>query len=234
MGSHSQLGLGIRRLIAAGLLMAALGAPSPAPAQQSTAPAPAAVEAARDPDSPPRGGATLEKHIESLRRGFMQLDADRDGKITQRDVDLHTLMETVALRSFALQFVMSHDLDGDGAVTEDEIRRAKIYSLRSAPNGPEQQIEETVRLIMKLDVDKDGKVNVVEAGKINYPNMQRNLGLPGASARAGRALMLESSTKGEITLRDYEAPGIALFRKVDADGDGKISQQELDAYRKTR
>ena len=47
-------------------------------------------------------------------------------------------------------------------------------------------------------------------------------------------LTLESITKGEFTLKEYVDAGEALFRKVDADGDGKISQAELDEYRKTR
>jgi Ca2+-binding EF-hand superfamily protein len=233
MHPDTQLVSGGRRLIAAGLLMAALGAPSPAPAQQTTAPPPAAVQPPLDPDSPPPGGATLEHHIESLRRGFMQLDADFDGIITQRDVDVHVSMEAVVLRSFALQFVMSHDLDGDGTVTEDEIHRTQRYYFRSA-NELEKRVDDAVRLIMALDTNKDGKVSVSEAGKYSYPQMQRHLGFPDASGRTRRALALESGTKGEITLKDYETAGVALFRKVDTDGDGKISQQELDDYRKAR
>ena len=82
MHPHTQLVSGVRRLIAAGILTMALGGPTPAPAQEATAPAPPAVQPPLDPNSSPRPGATLEKHIESLRRGFIQLDADFDGIIS--------------------------------------------------------------------------------------------------------------------------------------------------------
>ena len=100
---------------------------------------------------------------------------------------------------------------------------------------PEKRVDDTVRTIMALDTDKDGKVTVSEAAKYTYPQMYRDLGFPNLPVRTRKALTLESSTKGEITLKDYEAAGVALFRKVDTDtNDGKISQQELDAYRKAQ
>ena len=181
MHSHSQPGLGIGRLIAAGLLTAALGAPSSAPAQQATAPSPAPVAGPRDPDSLPIGGATLEHHIEGLRRGFIQLDGDYDGIITQRDVDVHVWMETVQLRAYGLLSVMYYDLDGDGAVTEDEIRRSMRYGHRSSPQQPQKYIDDTVRSIMGVDTDKDGKVTIAEAGNFRAPELQRSLELDSPS-----------------------------------------------------
>lgn len=66
---------------------------------------------------------TLNRYVEILRNDFFVIDADSDGKITQQDIDLHALMEKVQLRTMALGFVARFDLDGDGAVTEDEVRR---------------------------------------------------------------------------------------------------------------
>lgn len=235
MQSQTRPAPGVRS-VAAGLLMAALNAPGPAPAQQATAQPSAPPPAFPAPVSPlllPFVGATLESYFVRLSHDFRQLDADLDGKITQRDIDLHAVMEGVILRTFALQFVMRNDLDGDGAVTEEEIRRAMGYYLRTAARAPQKEIDDNVRSSMALDTDKDGKVSVIEAGKFTYPEMRRNLGSPGEPERARRALTLESRTKGEITLQDYEAAGGALFGKVDTDQNGKISPQELDDYRRT-
>src|SRR5438445_5136355 len=58
-------------------------------------------------------GATLERYLESLRSDFFQVDADIDGQITQRDVDLHTVMEGIQARTSAINMVMRYDLDGD-------------------------------------------------------------------------------------------------------------------------
>ena len=113
-------------LIAAGALGATLNLPIPAPAQeigvQLFAPPISAVPPSQLPL--PHGGATLERYFARLRIEYAQLDADQDGKLTQRDVDTHALMEAAWLRVYALHSVMRFDLDGDGAVTEDEVRRA--------------------------------------------------------------------------------------------------------------
>src|ERR1700684_2641298 len=76
-------------------------------------------------------GITLEIYIENLRQDFFNLDADGDGKITQRDVDLHALMETIKMRRAAWNAVMRYALDGDGFVTEDEVRRSMRYETRA-------------------------------------------------------------------------------------------------------
>jgi Ca2+-binding EF-hand superfamily protein len=182
----------------------------------------------------PYDGATLDRYFERLRQDFSDLDANADGKITQVDVDLHVLMEEVVLHTYAAMGVMRFDLDGDGMVTEDEIRRASRYYFRSAVKGPQQHAEEEVREVMALDADKDGKVSFVEAGKYRYPEMLQTLGLPGVSSRARRALTLESGSGSGVTLEGFTAAGEVLFRKIDSDHNGKISGDELAAYRRAQ
>ncbi len=213
-------------LVTAGFMIAS----GPVPAQQATAQSPAAAPIPLAPDSPPRRGWTLERYFESLRDNFIHLDADRDGIITQRDVDLHILMETVMQRTFAAQFVIRYDLDGDGAVTEDEIRRAERYHSRWSRNDPEKRTDEAVRSIMALDADNDGKVSFAEAGNYTYPRMRQDMGFPELPERTRQALRVKSRTIGQVSWSDYEAAGQARFRKVDTDNDGKISEQEFNEY----
>lgn len=189
---------------------------------------------------------TLEHYLEGLRIEFFQVDADSDGKITQRDIDLHGLMETIQARTFGVTMVMRYDLDGDGFVTEDEIRRTMRYDLRAqraqtaikpAGNGPnplellEKQIDTNVGVVMALDTDKDGKVGFEEAGKFSLGGTKRGVTQYGQSARARQVLTLDTASKGEVSQADYQAAGDALFRKIDADHDGKISPQEWSDYR---
>jgi Ca2+-binding EF-hand superfamily protein len=190
-------------------------------------------------------GAPLERYLESMRADFFMIDADSDGEITQRDIDLHTVMEGVQLRTQAIQMVMRYDLDGDGFVTEDEIRRAMNYDLRTqlglaANNGRNkaqlpmvdvyaQQVDTMVRNIMALDADKDGKVSLAESAKFGANN--RGRGANGQAARARQLLTMEGSSNGVLTLASYQAAGEALFRQIDTDKDGVVSQQEMTDYR---
>jgi hypothetical protein len=44
-------------------------------------------------------------------------------------------------------------------------------------------------------------------------------------------LAIEGASKGVLTLAAYQATGEALFRQIDTDKDGIISEQELNDYR---
>lgn len=230
------------------LLLAAAAGPSFA---QQPQPSPAPPQVVMSPGyqlllSRLQVGQTPEQYVYILRAEFFQLDADSDDKITQGDVELHGLMESIQARSIGVTMVMRYDLDGDGFVTEDEIRRGMRYELRQqraqtvfrpSGNGPspreliEKRIDEYVQTLMALDADKDGRVSIAEAGKFSLGGAQR-AAMPGVlSARSRQALTLDTASKGEVSQVDFLAAGEALFRKIDADHDGKISQQELADYR---
>jgi Ca2+-binding EF-hand superfamily protein len=216
----------IRWLVFCDILAVALAAPARATVQQAVAGPPAELSLL------PVGGATWDHHLERLRRDFSQLDANHDGELTQGDVDIHAEMRGSLMRSYSLQHVMPFDLDADGMATEGEIRRGAEYYFRSSPI-PQQVVEEKIKSIMALDTDKDGKISVLEAGKLTLPEMTLNIGSSEVE-RTRRALTLEVASSGAVTLQQYEAAGEALFRKIDIDSDGKISHQELDAYRRAR
>ena len=54
-------------------------------------------------------GSPLERYLESMRNDFAMVDADTDGEITQRDIDLHAVMEGVQARNHAINMVMRYD-----------------------------------------------------------------------------------------------------------------------------
>lgn len=235
-------------LLLAMLLGGSNAAVSQQPAAQPPAPPPAIAPGLQLLLSRIKPGQTLDRYLENLRIDFFRIDADADGKLTQRDVDHHEMMKVIQERANAILVVMRYDLDGDGAVTEDEIRRAMKYDLRSElaqaavnltgkPPAPTaealaKQIESNVRSIMALDSDNDGKVVSSDAPKL-FQRTPRSAAVSqyGESGRARQALTLDLQSKGEVTLADYQGAGEALFRRIDTDNDGTISQQELADYR---
>ncbi|MGY4477356.1 EF-hand domain-containing protein [Bradyrhizobium sp. USDA 3364] len=226
----------------AGLAIAALaGQPAVAQAPAGSPPSPAKVAQEQLLLRLP-AGQPLDRCLEQLRSEFFNLDADGDGKLTQRDVELHALMEAVQARSVAWMSVLRYDLDGDGFVTEDEVRRSATYESRwsraqsmigKSPLGRgEEVVQRAVTMIMALDVNKDGKVSLAEAAKFNEASQRQAAALNGLAAKTRLALALEATTSGELSRAGYEAAGEALFRAVDTDHDGKISQQELMEFRR--
>jgi Ca2+-binding EF-hand superfamily protein len=192
-------------------------------------------------------GTVLDRYLESLRNDFFVIDADTDGQIIQRDIDLHTVMEGIQVRTNAVNTVMRYDLDGDGFVTEDEIRRGMNYDLRvqiglaafnkvnkpqlpgAGPDAAAKQIDHMVRTIVALDADNDGKVSMAEAAKFGAPG-NRVRGASGQAERARQLLTIDGASRGTLTLAEYQAAGEALFRQIDTDKDGVVSQQELADY----
>jgi Ca2+-binding EF-hand superfamily protein len=128
-----------------------------------------------------QAGVALERYLESMRIDFVMVDADSDGEITQRDVDLHTVMEGVQARKHAINMVMRYDLDGDGLVTEDEIRRSMTYDLRAQiglaaanklnqpqlPDAVAKQIDNMARTIVALDTSPVPRVADSERLEVN-------------------------------------------------------------------
>ncbi len=123
-------------------------------------------------------GMTLANYLQNLRSDFAQLDAHGDGEITPADVALHDSVTVATAVGIAAQEIMSADLDGDGAVTEDEGRRVVRYRHHMAeararanpafaqhPSGLslDEQIEQEVRRMMAADTNKDGRITWAEA-----------------------------------------------------------------------
>ncbi len=179
-------------------------------------------------------GATLGTYTERLRQEFRQLDADQDGVLTAADADLHDAVAKAQLRMAAAMQVLRADLDRDGAVTADELRRYLAYERRSQ-TGPSvaQSIEAEVRRAMAADKDGDGKLTLAEVmSAAEGLADNRYNAMFGLSARIRQLVAQSHSGDGRLTLADFEALGAEQFRAVDADNNGTISQDELNGFRR--
>ncbi len=180
-------------------------------------------------------GSTLSHYIELLRQEFRQLDADLDGELTAADADLHQSIARAQSRAMRATAILRADLNGDGMVTANELRRALRYerrtSLGQAAASAMEAIEAEIRRLMVADIDHDDRISLAETFAVNDVRPElRNFANPQATQL--RQILALASQGGTIKPADFEAAATAFFQKVDADRNGTISQDELNDFRR--
>jgi Ca2+-binding EF-hand superfamily protein len=187
---------------------------------------------------------TLDQYLRMLRSVFRRADADGDGVVSAADSTLHVRVQSAADRAMSASEIMVADLNGDGVVTETELRDKMGYDARmssnalSNPDRPrdaeaEQRIDKRVADIMLADTDKDGRITWSEAiAYFGATPDHRAMSMPEGETISARLLVLAPPGKDFLTLADIIRVGEALFHDIDADHDGIISPGELDAWRK--
>ena len=74
----------------------------------------------------------------------------------------------------------------------------------------------------RLDADGNGQIDAADVAKHDATT----------AARARDLLLLAGEGKNVITLPEIEVHANTLFRSVDTDGNGTVSQDELDSHRR--
>ncbi len=203
--------------------------------------------AAQTNDAPPevqlfgkwmRGGITFETLMKSVDRDFANLGTGGDA-ITAGDVAVHERMLDATYRARRAVEIMQKDIDGDGYVTEDEVRSSLAYAGRQSFFGRDIDItarqDHAVEQVMQADTDGDKRVGWAEASAM--PGLDTPQGRAQAKSvekladSIRQALLLDSDNDGRVTLREYEAAADALFRTVDTNSSGKITEDEARAFK---
>lgn len=170
------------------------------------------------------GKLTKEEAPERIRENFDRIDSNSDGHIAQAE-----LREAMARLGAAgrpapdaareAQSIFERlDRDGDGKLTQEEV--------------PEERLENYLRAIAKVDTDGDKAVTKDEFSKV-YLNM-RGGDLGGRSeprpAPGGVPFirLFDADGNGEISADEIANASKALL-KLDRNGDGKLTRQELPA-----
>jgi Ca2+-binding EF-hand superfamily protein len=107
------------------------------------------------------------------------------------------------------------DADGDGKISKDEF---KDYMAKNGPRALRDKPELLDRAFDKADADGDGYLSMDEFKALveKFRERMGGKGKPGAGPAAGAKALLE---KPEV-----------LFKKMDANGDGKVSKDEFKSF----
>ena len=179
------------------------------------------------------------KNIDDVKSAFKMLDADGDGSITRQEMGAsgHKFSQEQIESIFALG-----DVNDDGAIDLDEFIGVMCPSAETVIARISSQfsnINDVKKAFLKIDVDKDGKISrseMAKCGKFNNQevdaifilgdvngdgeiDLEEFIGLMCPSATAAVAMM----TKAVRNMNEAQQ----LFRVLDKDGDGMISQEEM-------
>jgi Ca2+-binding EF-hand superfamily protein len=177
---------------------------------------------------------TLDAYLKRMNGEFRMADADANGEISAADAMLLAQIASANFRTMFLAQFLPADLDGDGGITEDEVRRwwkyRQISSDARLPTGKtvDEIIQDKVREIMALDTDHDGRITFTEL--LNHAKTVADVGALGGQS-AYQLMALAPEGKSVLTRSDLEMVVQQLFRDVDTDGDGVVSIDELQSYR---
>lgn len=173
------------------------------------------------PGEPMGPGAMFGPMIEQQ---FTLADKDRDGKVTQAEID--------ALRAEHFQ---AADTNGDGSIDQTEMQAW----------GTKMRSEHMKKFFATLDKDGDGKLSKSEvparlAGRFDSVDTNKDgfitVEEQAAAAPMGRRFerqggpnlgWMDKDGNGKITAQEFGAMPASWFSRVDVNGDGAVTLEEI-------
>jgi Ca2+-binding EF-hand superfamily protein len=180
-----------------------------------------------------RPGTTLERYLGQARHEFARLDPDGDGTVTQADADFDRAREAAVHRAAAISNILQTDLNGDGIVTREEVRQTLETRMAMFPvidqsrPGFREQLDAEIAKLMQPDRNGDGRIDGAEM--LAFAKQRLATGTAPATAMIAA---LAAHPEGPFIEARFLAAAEAIFRKVDADGDGTVSREEIEAARR--
>ncbi len=200
-----------------------------------------AAEVSRLDRDPPRifrglfgADSTVTAVIERARALFSRSDVDGNGQVNAADGRFADQVSKAIVRAGAQMNVFQYDLDGDGVVTEAELRSILAYERRV--KGPraalvgttDETFEDRIRTLMAIDLDHDGRVTFSEILSAARKAVDGTGQVGGMEAVMIELLEYAGTSEG-VSEKTFVELVEERAREIDADGDGRLTKAEIDA-----
>ena len=167
---------------------------------------------AAQPDDDSKQPATrveLQKYLDAR---FAAMDGNKDGTLSRAEIAAahQKLLDTAAklMASAAEKEFTATDTNKDGKITSAEIEAA-------APPGRKAEVP---KVLARLDANKDGGITLAE--------FRAAAGTPRAGSVDDFLKKFDGNKSGSVTRSEYVGPALSRFDALDANKDGKITDNE--------
>jgi Ca2+-binding EF-hand superfamily protein len=153
---------------------------------------------------------TLEAFVAELLQPIRKARAP--GRLTRAEVEERKAGYTAKYRAEMVREVLSMDLDGDGAVSREELQQAV-----DSKGGPRARD----LMLFNYDADKSGRVDlaeIVELARVEYARAIKG------TDPAMLLLKLDANGDGATTVGEAESRARAVFARYDSDADGILDR----------
>jgi hypothetical protein len=189
-----------------------------------------------------RKGDSVEKVRASLRHIHSSIDFNGGG-VSAADVLIQEQTNAARLRAAQLREWLHQDLNGDGVVTRRELeiyfprKEGRSYSQMSIgeTRSPTERIRRqnyAIRQALKFDRNNDGVVALDEALDWVKKNPNR---IWASKSRVSYAIpmSLDRNADGTVSIEEFDAALNAAIARLDKDGNGEFSSNEIIALGRT-
>ena len=183
-------------------------------------------------------GLQLRAFLDQAKRAFFPItDMDLDGKISTVDLEQERAQNANGSRVGFVAQLLRHDTNFDGTVTKDEVVRFETLYIRRhalgdraamAEDSIRQRIDEAVASNMQADLNGDGRIEWKEMLESGRPQTTRANGPMEDLYRI--MFTLDENADGATDSAEFGRAIQRVFRSVDTDRNGTLSQDEVDAF----
>jgi Ca2+-binding EF-hand superfamily protein len=173
-----------------------------------------------------------EQYIAAILAPLRSFDTDQNG-LDAAEIGAIEAQQVATMRASQMQSILRYDLDWDGRVTREEVRRvagASRFGLGRLLNDARRDklIDKAVDRVMQADADGDGIITIEEmrAQQAKETTKSRT-----DTERARALLALDPDKDGHLTADELTTLARDTFARYDTDGNGVLSADEIAPLR---
>ena len=189
------------------------------------------VKAGVDPYLARTRGRTREEYIYNLFRNFRPI-AGSDQVLERKEIEQQRQKRLANARANRIRDWLQHDLDGDGVIKLEEVRKSTGVNL-SRSRFQRRRSSRKLSEFQRADDNRDGSLTFFELLKganrvLSFGSRART------SDQSDQLLALDPNGDGRLTAQELETVGRAAFAFFDRDGDGVLSRAEERVKQRAR